>query len=232
MLLLSVGCAAGLILAAIALRDTRKTRSDDGTSVEPTSIAYPAAPGAGPEQPVVLVRGDPDSLIVQRHELPTELVMAGGESKGPNEVSQVYFNPQAFLAADGAEPELLGVIANLTLFDDARAADDGFEAQGGLDTGSVLQHIRAATPGAVPRSVEPYRATVSGTDRLLSFRVHYELQGMGVYEYRYRVRVANAIGNLIMSARATAQGEEPAGLEQQARTIVERQVARLNAACQ
>jgi hypothetical protein len=177
-----------------------------------------------------LVRGDPKTLIIQSEQLPTNFAMAGGEPKGVNEYSQVYFNPQALVDPTKADPELLGVIANLTLLDTPAAAGKTFTDQGGLNVDSVINDIRAATPGAQPLGVEPYSAKISGTDRVLAFRVRYILNEAHVFEYRFRFRVANAVGNLIISALATAQGEEPAILLGQAQSIAELQAARLNSA--
>ena len=78
----------------------------------------------------------------------------------------------------------------------------------------------------------PITSRVEGTDRTLVFRVRYELQGIDLYEYRYRLCVANALSNLIISARATAGGSEPADLPMKAQAIAARQVARLVAARQ
>jgi hypothetical protein len=177
-----------------------------------------------------LVHGDPKTLIIQREELPANFTMAGGEPKGANEYGQVYFNPQALVDQSGAGPELLGVIANLTLLDTPAAAGKTFTDQGGLNVDSVINDIRAATPGAQPLGVEPYSAKINGTDRVSAFRVRYVLNEAHVFEYRFRFRVANAVGNVIISALATAQGGEPAALVGQAQSIAERQVARLNSA--
>lgn len=224
------GAAAAAIFAAVALTDARKVPSETVSSTEPTVSRHATAENLGRERTAQLVKGDPKSLVVQRDELPGEFAMAGGEPKGAGEFAQIYFNPQALIATDDASAGLLGVIVNLTLLEDLQAASARFIAQGGLDTNSVLQHVRSSTPGAVPRDAVPYLVTVPGTDRVLAFLVHYVLQDTEVYEYRVRIIVGNALVNLIISARATADGGQPANLERHARTIMDRQVARLTAA--
>ena len=225
-----VAAAAAAIFAAVALTEARKVPSESMSSTEPTVSGHAAAENLGRERTARRVKGDPKSLVVQRDELPGEFTMVAGESKGAGEFAQVYFNPQAFLATNDASAGLLGVIVNLTLLDDLQAARARFVAQGGLDSNSVLQDVRSSTPGAVPKEVAPYSVTVPGTDRVLAFRVHYVLQETEVYEYRFRIIVGNALVNLIISGRATADAEQPANLERHARTIVDRQVARLTAA--
>lgn len=174
-----------------------------------------------------LVRGDPRLLVVQNEDLPSQLVVGGGEYQSSNEFSQVYFNPQAYISGTTTNAELMGVIVNLSLLDDAVSANTSFTARGGLDPAAVMDDIRAAAPSALPRAVEPYAVTAADADRVLAFRVRYSLQGIDVCEYRYRVRVGNAVCNLIISARATAEGTEPAGFEGRAQAILDRQVARL-----
>ena len=176
-----------------------------------------------------LVRGNPKDLVIQQQDLPGQFVLGGGEAKGTAEYSQVFVNPEAYLARGQGGAGLLGVITNLTLLNEPSAAVAQFTAQGGLDAESVLKNIRNATPGAVPQGVTSHDVQVAGADRVLCFRVHYILQGAPVYEYRYRVLVGNAVGNLIISALGTKAGTEPASLKQQAEDIAERQVARLEA---
>lgn len=173
------------------------------------------------------MRGDPRLLVVQSEDLPSQLSLGGGEYQSSNEFSQVYFNPQADLSETAANAGVMGVIVNLSLFDDAVAANTSFEAQGGLDATGVMDDIRAGAPSALPRAVELHAVTAADADRVLGFRVRYSLQGTDVCEYRYRVRVGNAVCSLIISARATAEGGEPAEFERRAQAILDRQIARL-----
>lgn len=176
------------------------------------------------------VVGDPKSLIVQAEDLPVRFAMSGGEAPRDGTYSHVYFNPEALLAAPDAEEKLLGVIVNLTLFGGEAEADQGFTDQGGLDKAAVLANVSVATPGAIAKSAEPYAFTSEKTDRVVAFRVRYALQGTEVVEYRLRLRVANAVANLIISSRLTADGAEPPTLAVRVRDIADRQLQRLESA--
>ena len=79
--------------------------------------------------------------------------------------------------------------------------------------------------------MDPLAASFQGADRVSAFRVHYILQGVPMYEYRYRLAAANAVANLVISAR-DVQGMEPVTLHARGQAITEKQVARLNSARQ
>ena len=229
-LMLGIGGVAAAICVAVALTDAGNAPSKTSSSRKPTPGGHAASQTLGRERVQKRVKGDLKTLVVQRDELPGEFSIAGGEPKGAREFAQIYFNPQAFEATDADNAGVLGVIINLTLLDDLKAAHAKFVAQGGLEPNSVRQDVRSSTPGAVPRHVAPYSMSVPGTDRVLAFHVQYVLQETEVHEYRIRMIVGNALVNLIISARATADGGQPADFEQHARTIVNRQAARLTAA--
>ena len=229
-LMLGIGGAAAAICVAVALTDAGNVPSETPSTTEPPVRAQTTSEKVGRQPTQRPVKGDLKSLVVQSGELPGEFAIAGGEPKGAREFAQVYFNPQAFQATDPASAGVLGVIVNLILLDNLKAAQTKFDAQGGLDSASVQQDVRTSTPGAVPRNAAPYSMSVPGTDRVLAFHVYYVLQGTDVHEYRIRMIVGNALVNLVISARASADGGQPTKFEQHVRSIVERQVARLNAA--
>ena len=224
--MLTVGCAAPAVCAAVTVWMGREKTGDTGKSRSMESVAQTSV-----RQPLArLVKGDLKSLVIQRDELPGEFSIVGGEPKGANEFAQIYFNPEALLGTGGADQGLLGVIANLTLLADGKSAQARFTEQGGLEPSTVLEDIRSAMPGVIPHRAEPYVVSLPDTDRALAFHVHYVLQGTDVYEYRFRIVVGNAIVNLIISARALGDGSPHASLEEHARLVVDRQVARLVAA--
>lgn len=191
-----------------------------------------AAPQSARELPsdTRLISGNPRNLVLQGDDLPVRFAMSGGKPRGTHAYSHVYFNPEALLAPPGAEEKLLGVIVSLTLFPSATEADEAFTAQGGLDETAVLANVAVATPGAIAKSAAPYAITPENADRVLAFRVRYVLQDTDVVEYRLRLRVANAVANLIISSRITANGEEPATLIARVRHLTDRQLQRLESA--
>lgn len=175
-----------------------------------------------------LVRGDPKSLVIPEEDLPTSFSLSGGERQSANEYSHVYFNPEAIDAPGDLSRDLLGVIVNLAVLEDANTAERRFQAQGGLAPESIEADIRASDPEAVPHKVSQLAVTLPNTDDIRAFRVHYTLRGKSIFEYRYRIRTRNAVVNLIISTRATEAENEPPTLESRAVTIVEAQAKRLN----
>lgn len=174
-----------------------------------------------------LVRGDPKSLVIPVEELPTSFSLSGGERQGANEYSHVYFNPEAIDVPGDSSDDLLGVIVNISVLEDASAAERRFQAQGGLAPESIQADIRASDPEAVPHGVSQLAVALQDTDDVRAFRVHYTLKGKSIFEYRYRMRTRNAVANLIISARGTEAGNEPPTLESRAKAIVEAQAKRL-----
>lgn len=233
-----------LVSALVGVSCRRDTDATDANSSAPTgppagkavgepgslTQGSPAAAPAARQTPERRVVGDPKSLVVQAEDLPVRFAMSGGEAPRDGTYSHVYFNPEALLAEGGAEEKLLGVIVNLTLFDGATEADQGFTDQGGLDKAAVLANVSVATPGAVAKSAEPYAFTSEKAGRVVAFRVRYALQGTEVVEYRLRFRVANAVANLIISSRLTADGAEPPTFAARVRDIAGRQLQRLESA--
>ena len=199
-------------------------------------VGYTYAPSRGTIQgstgnpPIIdpLVRGDPQSLVIPEEDLPTSFSLSGGERQSTHEYSHVYFNPEAIDAPGDLSGDLLGVIVNLAVLEDANAAERRFQAQGGLIPESIEADIRASDPQAVPHTVSQLAVSLPNTDDVRAFRVHYTLRGKSIVEYRYRIRTLNAVVNLIISARATEAGDEPPTLESRAVTIVEGQAKRLN----
>jgi len=174
-----------------------------------------------------LVRGVPKALIVQLADLASEFAVNRGEPDGPLSYTHIFFNPKALLTGEEASDGLIGVIANLGVYGDSALAITNFTEMGGLDPQSVTSEILKAQPGSKPRTVELIADEIDGVDRLVAFHVVYEIEDTLVYEYRYRLRVTNALSNLIITSRALADGSEPPGLRSEAHRIAARQVARL-----
>lgn len=215
-----------------AMVGIRETVEDSVRSEDPSPLAHESVQGHDASRKRRRVKGDPSALVIQREELPSGFEMAQSEPTGDGEFVRVYFNARALMSVRDPDPALFGVIANLSILNDAQAATETFGAQGGLDADSIKRDLRAATPGAIPKEIEPYPAAIDDVDRVSTFRVRYELQGTMVYEYRFRFVVGNALGNLIISARGAPEGGEPVSLRARAHAVVDRQVARLVRACE
>lgn len=176
----------------------------------------------------LLVRGDPENLVIQLEALPSGFQMVGEDSQDPNEYSVVYFHPEALVSGTDSGTNLLAVVVNLGIYEDAAAAGGQFTAQGSLDRDSIMEDIREASEGAGPIAVEPYTVQVEGTDQVLAFAVEYAIGSTHLFEYRYRFIVANALANMLVTALASEAGDEPSAFPNQACALVEEQAARLN----
>lgn len=188
----------------------------------PVAAALAAAPAIG----AASVAGDPAQLIVQQDELPGEFALVqGGQQPGGSYV-MVFMRPEVLASPNLPDGALLGVMASLELLEDEVSASRSFAESG--SAGALRES--AARSGIEPRSVDKLAPGIEGADEALAFRMGYRLQGVDVIEYRYRLRLANAVAGLIVSGRAGAQGQEPAELASQARTVARRQLSRLSAA--
>lgn len=212
-----LGLGGGAVVVLTSGNDGEAGGTDEASRIVDADAALP------------LVNGDAVSLILQQEDLPPGFMLAQGQPRPPQGYSRVYLNRGALVFETGEDPELYGVISDLSLFATRPEAANRFAAQGGLTRDAILADIRAK-PGAEPRDAQPVTIDLPDVDRATVFLVHYLNQGMDVYEYRYRILVANALSNLVLSTRAPADGTQPPLFSDQARTIVDRQIKRLTAA--
>jgi len=176
----------------------------------------------------LLVKGDPKDLVIQLEALPPGFQMVGNESQSPNEYSVVYFNPEPLVSGSDSGTNLLGVVVNLGIYEDTRAAAEQFTAQVSLDRDSIMEDIREASEGAEPIAVEPYTVQLEASDQALAFAVEYVLGSTHLFEYRYRFIVGNALANMVITALASEAGDEPSAFPDQAYALVKEQADRLN----
>ena len=206
----------GVVIALLAGAGGLLARFGVGCDKLPLTAAQPG-----------LIVGDPRELILKPEDISAELTMQGGESRHLRTYSVVMFNPRAFSAAASDDPDILGVIADLAILDGVGAARVRFAAQGGLGTDTIAADVLAQSPDAQVMVVEPVPFEVAGCDLGLAFRVHYVLQGVDVYEHRYRMQLSNALSNIIVSIRATADGSEPSMFLKSSVEIATSQIKRL-----
>lgn len=192
------------------------------------AVVYGGGEEPAPDAVASLIEGDPKEFVIQLEALPPGFQMVGEESQSPNEYSVVYFHPEALVSGSDSGTNLLGVVVNLGIYEDATAAGEQFTAQGSLDRDSIIEDIREASEGATPIAVQPYTVQVEGSDQVLAFSVEYAIGPTHLFEYRYRFIVGNALANMVITALASEAGEEPAAFPDQALALVEEQAARLN----
>lgn len=176
-------------------------------------------------QPMALVTGALEELIVQAEDLPLTFSMAGSNAEGPSEHAAIYFRPEILAAPEMPRGAVLGVMAHLEVGADAASATERFAENRTAE--AIRSTLDESESAEQVLDVRELPAGVAGTDEAIAFRVEYELQGVHLVEYRYRLRVANAIVNLMVSGRTSDKGAEPPGLAQQASRIAERQASRL-----
>jgi|GEM_PF-5715061 len=186
--------------------------------LEPVPLAASPAPSAAPQ-----VRASPESLVVRQEDLPVPFAISGGDDQPGGEYVTIFFRPEILEPPELAEGDLMGVIAAVDVAASPQAAHETFASR---TTADSLGEGPTAS-GAVLTSEQELEARLMGVDEALLFRVEYLLQGVHVIEYRYRLRIANAVANVLISGRAGRGGTEPEGLADQARRIAERQAIRL-----
>ena len=173
-----------------------------------------------------LVTGALDKLVVQAEDMPLTFSMAGSNAEGPSEHAAIFFRPEVLAAPTMPTGSILGVMAHLALDADAGTAAERFGENRTAE--AIRVSLGDGSEGAENvLDVRELAADVAGTDEVIAFRVEYELQGVHLVEYRYRLRVANAIVNLLVSGRVSEKGAEPGSLAEQASRIAERQASRL-----
>jgi len=186
------------------------------------------APSPTPARSRATIRGDPQDLVIQLEDLPAGFQQITGEYDGPNSYTTVYFSPESFVAEPHSEAGLLAVVTNLGIYENVAAAQEQFAAQEGLDRESIASSMLGTSGEATLIDVQPYDIQLEGTDDVRVLRVHYEIGSTALIDYRYGLIVGNAVANLFVTARALGDGGDSPTLRDQARAIVEQQVARLN----
>ena len=185
----------------------------------PTPTVAPPTPTLPP------VTGQAENLILLFEDLPGGFQLAGEDRPGGNAYSVIYLRPEALTQSSSAG--LIGVIVNLSIHADAAAAQEEFAAQG-MNADSIKQDVQETSGNASGVDVLPHTASVAGADEVVVFRVRYAIGPTRLLEYRYRMRVGNAVVSLIVTAPAPETGVEPDSIREQAQALAEQQVRRIN----
>ncbi len=190
---------------------------------EPTATPAPTpitAPFAG-------VREDPQRLTLIQTDLPE------GFRKLDNTTLHEGHNAVLFMNADAvsgkSDQVVLGVVDEITTYEDDADARDAFENDLLLteqDIANKIQESDSTAPGSI--KVQRYHPDMKGADLLRAFKASYKLGETAVNEYRYQFMVSNAIGNVIVTVRADADGGESDAGRAQADAIAQAQIDKLN----
>jgi hypothetical protein len=172
-----------------------------------------------------LVEAEAGQLVLERADLPAGFQLAGEEGDA-DKATVVYVRVAALEQEVTGSPNLLGVIADVEVYPDSAAAQAAYTANDPT-LESITQDVQENAGETALLDVQPYAVTMSGTDTVIAYRVEYLIGLVPVVEYRYRWHMGNVVAGVIITARTAKVGEEPAGLQEQAQAIAERQVARI-----
>ena len=177
--------------------------------------------------PFAGIRKDPQRLTLIQTDLPD------GFRKLDNTTLHEGHNAVLFMNADAVsgknDQNVLGVVDEITTYEDDADARDAFENDLLLseqDIANKIQESESTAPGSI--KVQAYYPDLTGVDLLRAFKAHYTLGETPVYEYRYQFMVSNAIGNVIVTVRADADGSELTSGREQADAIAQAQIDKLN----
>ena len=176
-----------------------------------------------------IITASAKSLVVQPSDLPVPFALSGGDHLPSGGYGGLYFRPEILMESELPSGGLLGVMTSVELLPGHVQAEREFSAK------NSAASIRASVGdggGGPAQEIDStaLEAVVDGADDAALFRVDYVLNGVRVVDYRYALRVENAVASLVVSGRTGSGGAEPAELESQAREIARRQAVRLLAA--
>src|SRR5207245_185601 len=114
-------------------------------------------------------------LAINVGDLPAGFTTSKGEYQDPSTYSIVYLRLDAVTAPDPTGVNLLSVVAGLSVQNDPATAGQKFTSQGNLDANAVVNDIKTRSTTATNVSAKPISVQISGSDRVLAFRVAYTL---------------------------------------------------------
>ena len=197
-------------------------------AVPPLNRADTSAPTPTPIQtPFAGIREDPQRLTLIQTDLPDGFRKIDNTTLHEGHNAVLFMNPNA---VSGKEDQaVLGVVDEITTYEDDADARDAFENDllvSEQDIAKNIQESESTTPGAI--TVKTYRPDLTGADLIRAFSASYTLGDRPVHEYRYQFMVSNAIGNVIVTVQANADGSESESGRQQADAIAQAQIDKLN----
>jgi hypothetical protein len=177
------------------------------------ALATPLLLGAGPPaRPQV--HGDPALLLVGVPELPSGFRSSGAGPSADGGAAALFMRPAALGAADDSAARLMGVKARLRLHAGVVEARAFMHGESRLNPEAIRADLglagAAGQAQVLLRDLAPLSAEDVEADEVVAYRVAYRVDPLELVEYRFRLRVANAVADLFVTARAGADGSEPA----------------------
>ncbi len=177
--------------------------------------------------PFAGVREDPQRLTLIQTDLPEGFRKLDNTTLHEGHNAVLFMNPDA--VSGKSDQNMLGVVDEITTYEDDADARDAFENDLLLTAEDIANKFKerdSVAPGSI--KVQVYHPELKGADLLRSFKASYKLGDTLVNEYRYQFMVSNAIGNVIVTVRADADGSESASGREQADAIAQAQIDKLN----
>ncbi len=177
--------------------------------------------------PFAGIREDPQRLTLIQTDLPEGFRKLDNVSLHAGHNAVLFMNPEAVEAS--SHQRVLGVVDEITTYELDVDARDAFENDL-LITEQDIAHDIAGNEGVDAESIRVtrYAPELEGADLLRAFRVFYRVGEKSIYEYRYQFMVSNAIGNVIVTVGAQADGGESDAGRAQADAIAQAQLDKLN----
>jgi hypothetical protein len=175
-----------------------------------------------------LITAAPQTLVLERGDLPAGFRVAGADAPDANRYSIVYLRPATLLSSPTSGYSLLGVIADVQIFPERAEATQEYEKHNAISVASIIEDIKRTTGTPTGVEVQFINVEVAGVDAHSVIRVQYSISSVSLIEHRYRMLVGNAVVTVIVTARATQVGVDPPNFAAQAKSIVERQIGRIN----
>jgi hypothetical protein len=184
---------------------------------EPTPIATPFAG----------IREDPQRLTLIQTDLPEGFRRIDNTTLHAGHNAVLFMNPEA--VQGDREGDLLGVVDEVTTYEFDVDAREAFENDLRVTEQDIANDI-AGNENVAPESiqVEAYQPALQGADLLRAFKVMYQIGENRIVEYRYQFMVSNAVGNVIVTTRAPADGSASDAVQARADAIAQAQIDKLN----
>ena len=193
------------------------------TASEPTATPAPTpitTPFAG-------VREYPQRLTLIQTDLPDGFRKLDNTTLHEGHNAVLFMNPDA--VSGKSDQNVLGVVDEITTYEDDADARDAFENDLLLTEQDIVDKIKEdQDPAPTDIQVQNYHPQLNDADLLRAFKVSYKLGDKSINEYRYQFMVSNAIGNVIVTVRADADGGESESGREQADAIAQAQIDKLN----
>jgi len=169
----------------------------------------------------VELSASPNNLALTRTDLPAGFQLVAEKSSGPEYVA-LYLRPSAAdLDASGGN-SLLGVLTYVAVYTTTADAEHYFSQASFDPAEQSIEDIKPLSSTATDVVTQPFDGSVQGADASEAYRVTYSLMDRHIFAYSHRIRLANVLAYIAVSA--IGNPDEPQYLLEDVRNIVQRQI--------